>query len=208
MPPSKRVPARYLKSSRSSTQSPENISLNSVETSSSSSLRGRQPSSDSRIVVGRVKAAWGVHGDVKIDLLSDAPDRFEPGNTVHVGDRTTRVQRSRRIRGGMLLKLDMVSDRNQAEQLRGREITITQDQVSPPPQGSYYHFQVLGLDVLSEDGENLGKVHEIVETGANDVYVVQLEGRRDILIPALEDVILGVDLEKGSMTVHLPEGLV
>ena len=179
-----------------------------METSSNSSLRGKQPPSDSRIVVGRVKAAWGVHGDVKIDLLSDAPDRFEPGNTVHVDNIPTRVQRSRLIRGGMLLKLDMVSDRNQAEQLRGREITITQDQVSPPPQGSYYHFQVLGLDVLSEDGENLGKVHEIVETGANDVYVVQLEGRRDILIPALEDVILGVDLEKGSMTVHLPEGLV
>ncbi len=108
----------------------------------------------------------------------------------------------------MLLKLDIVSDRNQAEQLRGREITITPEQVSPPPQGSYYHFQVLGLDVHSEDGENLGKVHEIIETGANDVYVVQLEGRRDMLIPALEDVILGVDLEEGSMTVHLPEGLV
>ncbi len=179
-----------------------------METSSSSRHHGRQSQSDSRIVVGRVKAAWGIHGDIKIDLLSDAPDRFEPGNTVHVDNRSARVQRSRLIRGGMLLKLDIVNDRDQAELLRGQDITITPEQVSPPPQGSYYHFQVLGLDVLSEGGENLGKVHEIVETGANDVYVVKLEGRRDILIPALEDVILGVDLEKGSMTVHLPEGLV
>ena len=67
---------------------------------------------------------------------------------------------------------------------------------------------MLGIDVLSQGGENLGKLHEIIETGANDVYVVRLEGRRDILIPALEDVILDVDLERGSMTVRLPDGLI
>ena len=158
--------------------------------------------------MGRIKGAWGIHGDVKIDLLSDAPDRFEPGNIVHVQNESTRVQRSRRVRGGMVVKLDIVNDRNQAELLRGREITVTPDQVSPPPQGSYYHFQVLGLSVLSHEGENLGKVHEIIETGANDVYVVRLEGRRDVLIPALEDVILDVDLERDSMTVRLPDGLI
>ena len=158
--------------------------------------------------MGRIKGAWGIHGDVKIDLLSDAPDRFEPGNIVHVKNESTRVQRSRRVRGGMVVKLDIVNDRNQAELLRGQEITVTPEQVSPPPQGSYYHFQVLGLDVLSHEGENLGKVQEIIETGANDVYVVRLEGRRDVLIPALEDVILDVDLERGSMTVRLPDGLI
>ena len=179
-----------------------------METSSSHSPHGVSSPSDSKIVVGRIKAAWGLHGDVKIDLLSDVPDRFEPGNTVHLGDKSTRVQRSRLVRGGMLLKLDIVNDRNQAELLRGQEITITPEQVSPLPQGSYYHFQVLGIDVLSQDGENYGKLHEIVETGANDVYVVRLEGRRDILIPALEDVILDVDLEGGSMTVCLPDGLI
>lgn len=158
--------------------------------------------------MGRIKGAWGIHGDVKIDLLSDAPDRFEPGNIVHVKNESTRVQRSRRVRGGMVVKLDIVNDRNQAELLRGQEITVTPEQVSPPPQGSYYHFQVLGLNVLSHEGENLGKVQEIIETGANDVYVVHLEGRRDVLIPALEDVILDVDLERGSMTVRLPDGLI
>lgn len=158
--------------------------------------------------MGRIKGAWGIHGDVKIDLLSDAPDRFEPGNIVHVKNESTRVQRSRRVRGGMVVKLDIVNDRNQAELLRGQEITVTPEQVSPPPQGSYYHFQVLGLNVLSHEGENLGKIQEIIETGANDVYVVHLEGRRDVLIPALEDVILDVDLERGSMTVRLPDGLI
>ena len=179
-----------------------------METSSESSRQGRPIPSDSRIVVGRIKGAWGIHGDVKIDLLSDVPDRFEPGNIVHLKNESTRVQRSRLIRGGMVLKLDIVNDRNQAALLRGQELTIPPEQVSPLPQGSYYHFQVLGIDVLSQDGENYGKLHEIVETGANDVYVVRLEGRRDILIPALEDVILDVDLEGGSMTVCLPDGLI
>ena len=179
-----------------------------MENSSSSSLQGVSSPSESKIVVGRIKAAWGLHGEVKIDLLSDVPDRFEPGKTVHVKNRSTRVQRSRLVRGGMLLKLDIANDRNQAELLRGQEITITPEQVPPLPHGSYYHFQVLGIDVLSQGGENLGKLHEIIETGANDVYVVRLEGRRDILIPALEDVILDVDLERGSMTVRLPDGLI
>ena len=179
-----------------------------MEISSDSSPNGVPSPSDSRIVVGRVKAAWGLNGDVKIDLLSDVPDRFEPGNIVHVNNKSTTVQRSRIVRGGMLLKLDIVNGRNQAELLLGQEITISPEQVSPPPEGSYYHFQVLGLDVLTQDGENLGKVREIVETGANDVYVVYLEGRRDVLIPALEKVILDVDLGRGSMVVRLPEGLV
>lgn len=178
-----------------------------METSSDSRQASPSPS-DSPIVVGRIKGAWGIHGDVKIDLLSDAPDRFEPGSIVHVKNESTRVQRSRRVRGGMVVKLDIVKDRNQAALLRGQEITVTPEQVSPPPQGSYYHFQVLGLSVLSHEGENLGTVHEIIKTGANDVYVVHLEGRRDVLIPALEDVILDVDLERGSMTVRLPDGLI
>ncbi len=179
-----------------------------VDSSSDSSPHGEPSSSQSRIVVGRIKGAWGVQGEVKIDLLSDVPDRFEPGNTVHLQDRSTRVQRSRLVRGGMLLKLDIVNTRNQAEHLRGQELTITSDQVPPLPEGSYFHFQVLGLDVHTEGGDNLGRIHEIIETGANDVYVVRLEGRPDVLVPALEDVILEVDLEKGFMSVRLPEGLV
>ena len=197
-----------MRSFRPSSQTPDDKLLKTMEISSSSSPNGVQSPSDSKIVVGRVKAAWGLKGDVKIDLLSDVPDRFEPGNMVHVNNKPTRVQRSRLVRGGMLLKLDIVNGRNQAELLLGKEITISPEQVSPPPEGSYYHFQVLGLDVFSQEGEKLGKVHEIVETGANDVYVVSLEGRRDILIPALENVILDVDLERGSMVVRLPEGLV
>lgn len=196
-----------MRSSRSYSHSPDNIPI-TVESSSNSSLQGEPSPSQSKIVVGRIKGAWGIHGEVKIELLSDVPDRFEPGNTVHLQNRPTRVQRSRPVRGGILLKLDIVNNRNQAELLRGQEITITPEQVPPPPQGTYYHFQVLGLDVLSEEGENLGKIHEIIETGANDVYVVRLEGRRDVLIPALEDVILEVDLERGTMTVRLPEGLI
>ena len=197
-----------MRSSRPSSYSPYNTPPDTVETSSNSSLQGGPSPSDSRIVVGRIKGAWGLRGEVKIDILSDVPDRFRPGNTVHVKNGPTRVQRSRVVRGGMLLKLDIVNDRNQAELLLGQDITITPDQVSPPPMGSYYHFQVLGIDVLSQEGENFGKVREIIETGANDVYVVRLEGRRDILIPAVEDVILDVDLERGSMIVRLPDGLI
>ena len=81
------------------------------------------------------------------------------------------------------------------------------EQVEPLPDGTYYHFQILGMRVLTNDGERLGSVSEIIVTGSNDVYVVHQEGRRDILIPALPDVVLDVNLDTATMLVDLPDGL-
>ena len=119
----------------------------------------------------------------------------------------TRVERSRKNKRGILVKFDSVADRTQAESLRGEELTILPDQVEPLPDGVYYHFQILGMQVSTEDGENLGAISEIIVTGSNDVYVVHEDDRRDILIPALPDVILEVDLQASRMTVSLPDGL-
>ena len=83
---------------------------------------------------------------------------------------------------------------------------MPRDQIDPLPDGSYYYFQILGLRVRTDDGEELGRVHEILATGGNDVYVVRgPAGER--LVPALGDVVLDVDLDRGLMTVSLPEGL-
>ena len=160
------------------------------------------------IIVGRVRSAWGLRGDVGVEVLSDAPKRFAPGSVLRIKGKPTRVERSRPGKRGLLLKLDAANDRNEAESLRGEELTVLPEQVEPLPDGVYYHYQILDLRVVSEDGENLGAVSEIIVTGGNDVYVVHEDGRRDILIPALPDVILDVDLQANRMTVSLPDGLV
>lgn len=160
------------------------------------------------VTVGRIRSAWGIRGDLSVEVLSDAPNRFAPGSVLRLRGKPTRVERSRKGKRGLLLKLDAVADRTQAEALRGEELTILPEQVEPLPDGIYYHFQILDMRVAVEDGEELGAISEIIVTGSNDVYVVHKEGRRDILIPALPDVVLNVDMEEGVMTVNLPDGLV
>ena len=160
------------------------------------------------VTVGRIRSAWGIRGDVSVEALSDAPNRFAPGSVLRLKGKPTRVERSRKGKRGLLVKLDAVDDRAQAEALRGEELTVLPEQVEPLPDGLYYHFQIIDLRVVTQDGEQLGVVSEIIVTGSNDVYVAHKEGRRDILVPALPDVVLDVDLHEGVMTVNLPDGLV
>ena len=158
------------------------------------------------MVVGVVTGAWGVRGAVKVDPLTYTDRRFEPGSVVYLAGAPTRVLDSRRSKRTIILALDGVVDRNVAESLRGTELTIAPDQLEALPEGSYYHFDIVGMDVYTEEGERLGAVKEIIVTGGNDVYVVG-GAPRDILIPALRDVVLDIAKERNRMTVRLPEGL-
>ena len=165
-------------------------------------------SQDAHIVVGRIRSAWGLRGDVGVEALSDVPTRFDVGSVLHLRGKPTRVERSRRSKRGLLVKLDAVHDRTQADALRGEELTVPPDQLEPLPDGMYYHFQIIGMQVESRDGEPLGVIKEIITTGGNDVYVIAKQGRRDVLIPAIPDVVMDVDLAKNLMLVDLPDGLI
>ncbi len=88
----------------------------------------------------------------------------------------------------------------------GQLITVPPEAVPQLPDGEYFHFQLLGLRVLTQEGEDLGRIRDILVTGANDVYVVSGPAG-EVLVPALVDVIVNVDLDQGIMVVNLPEGL-
>ena len=117
------------------------------------------------------------------------------------------VQACRTSRGRLLVELAECTDRDGAETLRGLEMYVSLGSAPPLPEGTYYQWQILGLLVVTGSGESLGKVVEILETGANDVYVVRGEGGQELLLPAIEDVVKEVDLEGGRMTVALLPGL-
>ena len=160
------------------------------------------------VIVGKIRSAWGLRGDVGVEVLSDVPERFAVGSVLWLKGEPTRVEHARKSKRGITLKLDAANNRTQAEALRGEDLTVLLEQVEPLPDGTYYHFQILGMRVLTDDGrEQLGLVSEIIVTGSNDVYVVNQEGRRDILIPALPDVVLDVNLDTATMLVDLPDGL-
>lgn len=94
-----------------------------------------------------------------------------------------------------------------AETLRGSWLTVPETELHPLPDGAFYHFQLVDMDVYTDDDEHLGQIAEIIETPGNDVYIVRKPNERDLLIPAIEDVILDVDTETSRMTVHLLPGL-
>ncbi len=159
------------------------------------------------VIVGQIKGAWGLRGDLKIEVLTDNPERFSPGKALYLEGQLVQVEHSRSIRGGILVKVDTVNDRTKAASLHGKILSIPQQEVEPLPEGSYYHFQLLDIAVWTEEGEYLGVLKEILSTGSNDVYVIKDGDKKELLIPALEEVILEVNVPDDRMTVRLLEGL-
>ena len=113
---------------------------------------------------------------------------------------------SRPHKKALVVKFESISDRDVAEGLRGLDLVIPESELPPPPPGSHYQFQLVGLTVVTTSGDLLGKVSRILETGANDVYLVLGEDGGETLIPAIKDVVVEIDLEGGRMVVDpLPE---
>jgi len=161
------------------------------------------------LAIARVIKPWGVRGELKLEVLTSFPDQLGRLKCVYLGPEAIphTVARFRWHSGGLLLQLADVRDRNAAELLRDQLVQIArQDAVELSP-GQFYEYQIIGLKVVTEDGEPLGQVVEVLTTGANDVYVVQ-GPRGEVLLPARIEVVRAIDLDAGTMTVTLLPGLV
>ncbi len=156
--------------------------------------------------MGWVAGPFGVRGDLKVQPLTDFPERFQRGAALWMRRRRCEVQRSRWARGFVYLGLIGIDSREAAEELRGALLEVPEADLTPLPEGQYYRFQVIGLEVRTTEGRSLGRVAEILSTGANDVYIVR-GGPRELLIPAIEDVVKEVDIEGGRLVVEPPEEL-
>ena len=167
-----------------------------------------QPSGDTPgyVAVGRVLAPWGLRGDVKVEPLTDFPQRFAAGGRVWAGGVTYVIERYRWQRGQVFLKLAGIDSVTAAEALRHRLLEVPEDELRPLGEGEYYHFQILGLEVKTTAGEVLGRVEQIISTGSNDVFVVR-GPRGEVLIPAVDDVVKSVDPTAGRIEVEVVEGL-
>lgn len=146
------------------------------------------------IRVGQVLGAFGVDGAVKVLPLTDFDDRFRVGSELVVDGVTRHVEWSREQPQWVVVKLTGFDNRTLAEMHRGRYLEIPLDRVHKLPEGSYYHHQLVGMDVATESGRSLGRVSEVLERPANDVWVAR-EGNVEHLVPATREAILGVDLE-------------
>ncbi len=175
--------------------------------------RGRPPE-PRFLAVGHVVGVHGVRGELKVALLTEDPHRFRLLNRVFVGLEDEEpvpwtLEGYRLHKRHALLKLANCDDRSAAEALRGHLIQVPLEEAIPPQEGEYFEHQILGLSVQTPAGEHLGEVVEILYTGANDVYVVRSTDpdRGELLIPAIEEVVLEVNLDGGWLVVELLEGL-
>jgi len=159
-------------------------------------------------MVGVIGGAFGVRGELKVDLYTDFPDRFAKLGSVFVGSdhRPMKVVGARPLGERVALKLEGVADREAAQALFDTPIYVRRTEVMPLPEGRYYHDQILGLEAYTTEGAHLGTIVEILATGSNDVYVAQ-NGTAEVLIPALKDIIRSIDLQEKRLTVEPIEGL-
>ena len=159
------------------------------------------------VVVGLVLGPHGTDGSLRVKSLSDVPQRFDAGRELFLRGRPYRVARSvLRPPEQVILKLEGVRTRAAARALAGEEVTVAAASAPVLPEGEYYHFQLLGLRVVTEEGAELGHIREVIVTGSNDVYVVAGPAG-EVLLPAVGSVVLGVDLELGVMRVRLMGGM-
>jgi 16S rRNA processing protein RimM len=166
------------------------------------------------LAIGQIVGLHGVRGELKVEVLTDDPHRFGRLDEVFIGPDgedavAWPVSGYRLHKARVLLKLEGLDERTAAETFRGLLVQIPAEEVAPLEEDEYYEHQILGLEVWTRAGEYLGRIEEILYTGANEVYVVRDAklDRGEILIPAIGDVVLAVDLEAGRMEIDLMEGL-
>ena len=161
--------------------------------------------SNERIVIGRVGAAHGIHGELRIIPLTDFPERFPALREVMVGDELLHIESVKPQGKNFLMRFREYAVREDAQRLTGRLLTVARAEAAPLDEGEYYVFDIVGLTVYDEEDNELGTVENVLRTGSNDVYAVRSEDGREILIPALRKVVRTIDVPNGRMTVRLSE---
>lgn len=160
---------------------------------------------EAELRIGRVLKAHGVKGALRVELLTDFPDRFAPGRQVEVAGRRLTVTGSEDHDGQLLVTFDGIDDRNAAALLTGSYCTLPLAEARALPPDRYYHFQLVGLRVFdARHSRRIGRVAEVLTYAANDVLRV-MDGDREVLIPMVHSVVREIAPSEGTITVDLPE---
>ena len=161
------------------------------------------------LVVGKIHRPFGLRGELLMGIRTDFPERLRPGAMVYVGDDHIPLTIQAIHEHGKLLRMvfEGLTGPEKAGKYRNQFVYVRTDDRPQLPEGDYYHHQLIGLHVVSDDGDSLGILTDIIETGANDVYIVRSENNREVLLPAIESVILDIDLERSEMRVRIIPGL-
>jgi 16S rRNA processing protein RimM len=161
------------------------------------------------LLVGILRRPHGVKGEILMTVMTDFPERIQPGVTLYMGEehKPVTVASLRHHNKGLIIRFEGFTSRNDVENIRNQNLFVPAEDRPPLPEGEYYLHELIGLQVVTDEGEALGVITEMIETGANNVYVVHRDDGSDVLLPATDEVILEIDVENKIMRVHILKGL-
>ena len=158
------------------------------------------------ITIGKILAPWGIRGKLKVEVVTDFPQRFALYSQIYIKRQPMTIDSTEWHKRKAIIKLNSVDSIEQAQRLKGQPVEIHHSQLKSLPEGQYYHFQLIGLEVWTTQGELLGNITEILAAASNDNYVIS-SAKGEILIPAVEDVIKSIDLDKRRLVIEAIDGL-
>lgn len=171
------------------------------------------PNEPDYLVIGQITKPHGVRGELRVDVTTEEPKRFFDLERVYISRNERQSPQEIEIasvrfhQDKALVKFVGYNYRDQVEQFRKWLILIPTDQAIPLEEGEFFYYQLVGMAVETDEGEPLGEVSEIIQTGANDVFVVAHPEKGEILIPDTDEVVTNVDAELRKITVHVIPGL-
>ncbi|MDO8671315.1 MAG: ribosome maturation factor RimM [Dehalococcoidia bacterium] len=158
------------------------------------------------LTIGEVAGPFGLRGELKVSIVTQFPERFAGLALVYLNEAPFEVESCRFHKRMVILKLRGIDSIEEADKLRGRLVEVLRSEAVPLSNDHYYHYQIIGLEVWTSDGRLIGKIEEILTLPANDVYLVRFNGK-EVLIPAIEDVVLQIDIESGRIIIEPIPGL-
>lgn len=161
--------------------------------------------------VGIISSTHGIKGEVKVFPTTDDVQRFKRLKNVLLDSgkekRNLKIQSVKFFKQFVILKFEEIDDINDVEKYKGSSLYVTRDQAVKLKKDEYFIADLIGLRVIAEEEKLEGILKDVMETGANDVYVIELSNGRELLLPAIKECVLSVDIEKGEMQIRLLEGL-
>jgi 16S rRNA processing protein RimM len=180
----------------------------SIDHSSKTNNAGSQETSGPAFLVcGYLRRPHGVHGEMIMELDTDFPEHLKPGRELFLGKthQPVTIESFRANDQTVLIKFSGIDSPEAVGEFRNNTVFVKTDDLPSLPDGEYYYYQLMGLDVVDEKDQPVGFIFDILQTGANDVYVVHASDGSEILIPVIEDVVLKIDIKAKKIHVHLPE---
>lgn len=164
------------------------------------------------VVIGKVVSTQGNKGEVNVMPLTDLIDRFKNLDNVFLRNKNSQailnVEKVRVRKDRVILKLKDIENIKEAKMIVGSFLEVERKNAVKLSKDAYFIFEIIGLEVYTENNIFLGKIENVINTGSNDVYVVKRKDKEELFIPAILDVVKGIDLEKKRITIHLVDGLI